>query len=108
MTPSNLRERVAKAMVAKDSGPEGSLLFKLHWQEFSEGYLTSADAAIAIALEEAAKAGDELGCECEGCGHLCGDPMIDMEIIRKAGGVSCCPERKMRPIGSAIRALKDT
>jgi hypothetical protein len=43
-------------MVAKDSGPEGSLLFKLHWQEFAEGYLTSADAAIAIVLEEAATA----------------------------------------------------
>jgi hypothetical protein len=58
MTAPNLRERVAKAMVAKDSGPEGSLLFKLHWQEFAEGYLTSADAAIAIVLEEAAKVCD--------------------------------------------------
>jgi hypothetical protein len=61
MTSSNLRERVAKAMVAKDSGPEGSLLFKLHWQEFAEGYLTSADAAIAIVLEEAADVVGEVG-----------------------------------------------
>jgi len=61
MNTSNLRERVAKAMVAKDSGPEGSLLFKLHWQEFAEGYLTSADAAIAIVLEEAADVVGEVG-----------------------------------------------
>lgn len=102
MTKPNLRERVARAIEESLYGTE-----RIGRTDTLQ-YGLEADAAIAIVLEEAAKAGDELGCECEGCGHLCGDPMIDMEIIRKAGGVSCCPERKMRPIGSAIRALKDT
>lgn len=102
MTTPNLRERVARAIEESLYGTE-----RIGRTDTLQ-YGLEADAAIAIVLEEAAKAGDELGCECEGCGHLCGDPMIDMEIIRKAGGVSCCPERKMRPIGSAIRALKDT
>lgn len=102
MTTANLRERVARAIEESLYGTE-----RIGRTDTLQ-YGLEADAAIAIVLEEAAKAGDELGCECEGCGHLCGDPMIDMEIIRKAGGVSCCPERKMRPIGSAIRALKDT
>ena len=67
--------------------------------------LADADAAIAVVLERAARVADEMGYECEGCGHLCGNPQTDMAIIKKAGGLSCCPERKMRPLGSAIRAF---
>lgn len=61
---------------------------------------------VDFTLEEAATVADELGYECEGCGHLCGNPETDMKIIQKAGGLSCCPERKMRPLGAAIRAMK--
>lgn len=43
-------ERVARAMVAEDSGPEGSMLFDLHWKEFGEGYTCSARAAIEAML----------------------------------------------------------
>ena len=67
------------------------------------------DAAIALVrretLGEAARVADDLGYECEGCGHLCGNPETDIAIIEKAGGLSCCPERKIRPLGAAIRAL---
>jgi len=28
-------ERVAKALASVDSGPEGSKLFAIHWEEFS-------------------------------------------------------------------------
>ena len=89
MNTSNLRERVARAMVAKDSGPEGSLLFKLHWQEFAEGYLTSADAAIAIVLEEAAKVCDRYAKHYWKLG----------EGFRSLAGIE---------LAADIRALKDT
>jgi len=89
MTAPNLRERVAKAMVAKDSGPEGSLLFKLHWQEFAEGYLTSADAAIAIVLEEAAKV----------CDRYAKHDWKLGEGFRSLAGIE---------LAADIRALKDT
>jgi len=88
MTTPNLRERVAKAMAAKDSGPEGSLLFKLHWQEFAEGYLTSADAAIAIVLEEAAK-------------------VAECAPYNKGGIVCGCSEGLGNWTAAAIRALKE-
>jgi len=89
MNTSNLRERVARAMVAKDSGPEGSLLFKLHWQEFAEGYLTSADAAIAIVLEEAAKV----------CDRYAKHDWKLGEGFRSLAGIE---------LAADIRALKDT
>ena len=43
---SEMVERVARAMVASDSGPEGSYLFDLHWSEFAEGYRKGARSAI--------------------------------------------------------------
>lgn len=43
---SKMVERVARAMAAADSGPEGSKLFEFHWAEFSEGYLSGAAIAI--------------------------------------------------------------
>ena len=76
-----LREAVARAMVAKDSGPEGSMLFDLHWREFGEGYLASADAAIAVALEEAARI---VGAQVQSGAVSLADgtrrPMTDVEI----------------------------
>jgi len=99
MNTSNLRERVAKAMVAKDSGPEGSLLFKLHWQEFAEGYLTSADAAIAIVLEEAAKVADGYHRTKEVTRDLMDDGNITTTTVR-----SLADPLK---IAAAIRALKE-
>jgi len=44
-------ERVAKAMAANDSGPEGSRLFDIHWGEFGGGYMESARAAIEAMRE---------------------------------------------------------
>jgi len=44
-------EKMARAMVAQDSGPEGSALFAIHWKEFGDGYLASARAALTALLE---------------------------------------------------------
>lgn len=50
-------DRVARAMLAQDSGPEGSSLFDIHWNEFGEGYMQSARAAIqATGIDEMAEA----------------------------------------------------
>lgn len=63
--------------------------------------LPEVQALVAAAVEEA----DKLGYHCVGCGHLCGDPDKDLALLRKAGALSCCPERKMEPLSEAIRAL---
>jgi hypothetical protein len=47
----SMREKIARAMAAKDSGPEGSALFDIHWQEFQDGYLAGADAALDALAE---------------------------------------------------------
>lgn len=47
----NMIERVARAMVVADSGPEGSTLFDIHWEEFGEGYMAGARAAIEAMRE---------------------------------------------------------
>lgn len=44
-------ERVAKAIVAGDSGPEGSVLFDIHWREFGDGYMKGARTAIEAMRE---------------------------------------------------------
>jgi hypothetical protein len=41
-------EAIARAMAAADSGPEGSALFAIHWEEFGPGYLNSARAILAL------------------------------------------------------------
>lgn len=46
-----LVERVARSAAARDSGPEGSALFEIHWREFGEGYKPSMRAAIATIYE---------------------------------------------------------
>lgn len=48
---TSMVERVARAMAANDSGPEGSALFDIHWSEFGEGYTRSARAAIEAMKE---------------------------------------------------------
>lgn len=35
---------------------------------------------------------------CEGCGNVTDDDQRDLAWIRRHGGISCCPERKMVPI----------
>ena len=47
----NMIERVARALAASDSGPEGSKLFRIHWEEFEPGYMNSARAAIEAMME---------------------------------------------------------
>lgn len=43
---SDMVERVAQAMAAAVSGPEGSELFRIHWEEFGPGYIDGAIAAL--------------------------------------------------------------
>ena len=64
--------------------------------------------AHAAAIEAAKDAADTLGYHCVGCGHMCGDPTKDMDLLRKAGALSCCPERKMEPLSETIGALIHT
>lgn len=47
----NMVEKVAKAMAAAESGPEGSSLFSVHWDEFGDGYMDSARIAIEAMRE---------------------------------------------------------
>lgn len=39
-----------------------------------------------------------VGFVCDGCGRQAPDPEEDLAAIRAAGGLSCCPERDVRPI----------
>jgi len=57
---TDMIERVARAMAAKDSGPEGSELFGIHWDEFGDGYVESARAAIE-AMREPTEEMERLG-----------------------------------------------
>jgi len=81
-----LVKKMARAMAAKDSGPEGSVLFEIHWREFGEGYLSGAVAALAVAR-----------------------PFIRAEALEEAedvvGEVGDCAE--VGAYIAAIRALKD-
>lgn len=47
-------EKVARAMVAADSGPAGSALFEVHLREFGDGYRSAARAAIEAMREPTA------------------------------------------------------
>lgn len=91
-----LREKVARAMAAKDSGPEGSPLFDIHWREFSDGYLASTDAALSLirneVLEEAARLAE--GFPARMHGNLSADTF-------KAS------EQTAKEIAAAIRNLKE-
>lgn len=62
---SEMRHRIAKAMVERESGPEGSSLFDIHWDEFGEVYYNSAKSALAAMQiptnRMVAAAADELG-----------------------------------------------
>lgn len=51
MAEPGMIDRVARAMAAKDSGPQGSALFDIHWKEFGAGYVESARAAIEAMRE---------------------------------------------------------
>lgn len=48
---SDMVERVARAMIAVDSGPEGSAIFAMHLDEFGDGYRKTARAAIEAMRE---------------------------------------------------------
>lgn len=48
---------------------------------------------------------DALGYVCDGCGHLCGNPLKDLAMIVRSGGLSCCPERQMVPLSKRLAAL---
>ncbi|WP_411975959.1 hypothetical protein [Sulfitobacter faviae] len=55
--------------------------------------------------EVVSAAADQIGYHCVGCGHICGNPEKDLEILRKAGARSCCPEREIEPLSAAIYSL---
>lgn len=38
--------------------------------------------------------------ECTGCGRVTRNPDADLALLRKAGGISCCPERHMVPLAA--------
>ena len=42
----NMIEKVARAMCADDSGPEGSTQFDFHWEEVGHCYMSNARAAL--------------------------------------------------------------
>jgi len=42
--------------------------------------------------------GEPVAWKCDGCDRLCRYPEDDIIDLRNAGHVSCCPERKMRPL----------
>ena len=52
MTRDELIEHVARAMAEADSGPQGSGLFGIHWQEFGPGYLDAARVAVLALLDK--------------------------------------------------------
>lgn len=60
-------EKVARAMAANDSGPEGSSLFEIHWREFGRGYLDSA----AVAIEAMREPTDEMLDAADDVRHKC-------------------------------------
>lgn len=37
---------------------------------------------------------------CEGCGHEALDTVGDIQRLRAAGAIACCPERRMMPVGA--------
>lgn len=80
--------------------------FKLEYWEIDhlKVYTNNVRASTWVAAVEAMT---KQGFVCDGCGHLCRDPEKDLEWIRKAGGISCCPERKMRPLSEAIAPPED-
>ncbi len=43
--------------------------------------------------------------ECTGCGTVTRDRVAQMVLYKRAGALSCCPERNMVPVQSAERAL---
>lgn len=71
---SEMIDRVARAMAANDSGPEGSTLFAFHWREFGEGYVRNARAAIEAMREPTQKM------SVSGVG---GDPEEDAQTYRQ-------------------------
>ena len=90
---SDLRERVAKAM-CDAVNVEGT------WEETGtlhreKVWFVSADAAIALVLEEAAKVADDEACYCEDTGSAPSD-------FGNAGRNDAA-----RTIAAAIRALKE-
>jgi len=43
--------------------------------------------------------------ECTGCGTVTRDRAAQMALYKRAGALSCCPERNMVPVQPAARAL---
>lgn len=69
-------ERVARAMVAEDSGQEGSMLFDTHWKEFGEGYMKTARAAIEAMREPTEEMVNSGECADDGMTHT--DTVVDI------------------------------
>ena len=96
MAEMSMVEKVAKAMAAAESGPEGSALFSIHWDEFGDGYLDSARVAIEAMREPTDamlddgrdRANDYLDCGCYASQETAGEcwkAMIDAALNSKEG-----------------------
>lgn len=60
MTHEELVEKVAREAVARDSGPQGSKLFEIHWAEFGAAYIVGARADISVIYEAMREPTDEM------------------------------------------------
>lgn len=45
--------------------------------------------------------------ECAGCGRQCENPDADLATIKAGGGISCCPDRKMKLVAFDLAAHPD-
>lgn len=48
---------------------------------------------------------DEVIYECTGCGRVTKEPQEDLELLKRAGHITCCPERKMVPAAPKVKPL---
>lgn len=101
MTPSDLRERVARAMYdAYVKHHPNGVFAGMSWEDLDskvqDSFYVEADAAIALVLEEAAKVCDEHAARYE----------EDMQICDDDGTLECVAA-VLRGRAAAIRALKE-
>lgn len=84
---------MARTMVAGDSGPEGSVLFEIHWKEFAEGYLAGAKSLLPIVSRLLEEAVEEAQRE------------LQAEMLEQARIIGMSAERELKHLAQ-IDALK--
>lgn len=76
-------EKVAKAMASAESGPEGSALFSVHWDEFGDGYMDSARVAIEAMREPTEEMELAGSIHPHAASHECWCAMIDAALAEE-------------------------